>query len=1228
MRQSFRACARWLVIGLFLGSVYALPAASAYAEPRGWGSSSSEGPSPLCDPYCYGYPIGWGTPFPVDYIYRYISAGPRVAVDTGGNAISVWAQYEGQRSNVYASRYTENWGWSTAQVIETDDRGSAYGPEVAVAKDGDAAVVWSQYDGLRNSIWANLYTVGGVWGIAAHVEANDTEDAYEPQVAIDASQNVIVAWVQSDGIRSSVWANRYSFGTGWGAPTAIEASDEYAYAPQLAIDGSGNAIIVWAQNDGPRTRLFANRYAFGAGWGTPALVSTNDTGSAYGGKVAVDPNGNAIVVWSQYDGVRDNIFGNRYTVGAGWTTATLIETNDAGSANQPDIAIDANGNAIAVWSQSDGLRDSIWANRYSVGTGWGTATLIEDDDRTGAWGPRVATDPAGDALVVWQQHDGVQNSIFANRYSAVKGWQTATPVENDDQGYASVPEVAVDPNGNALVVWAHSEWSAWENRVSVGANRYVAGKGWDGATRIRSQDVRSSGSPHIATNARGDLAIVWETWDGTRSNIFATGYPECSDCPTLIETSDENAYGPRVAIDADGDVIAVWSQYDGVRSNIWANRYTVGTGWGTARLIEDSNRDLGHVQLAIDPDGNALVVWHQAKFVGSATEIWSNRYEVGIGWGTATLLESTRASTFDPTVVIDSDGNAIAVWVEDDGTRTNIRSSRYTTGFGWGTSTAIEDTRVPAWFPQVAVDPSGSAIAIWQQSTDSRTGVWANRYTAGVGWGSATPIDAEVEGYASDLRIAVDPTGNAIAVWVLQDELGRTRVQTNRYTMGSGWESPIQVPAPDSYASTPQIAIDGEGNGTAVWTGYDGVTYNIYANRYVASAGWGTATSIEREEGGAWSPHLVADEEGRVTAVWSQYDGTRSRIWRTQYAPRRMPLLLALTNPVDGAILDVPTVVVAGSTESGATVVVNGIQTVVSPNGSFSLPLALSEGLNAITAVARDEFGTVTIASVRVTYRNRVPVLEDDLRDTSDALADTQAALRRADAELATLRGNILLLIVVQAAVATATVALFALYWNLRRKPPGGSGERPHAPTPSEPLATESTGGKSSLAGEAKPRSRVEDHKPWNGWAVAGGPLRLTAKERILLHLLNYARFTEAAEVPPDLAQAGIAAMAGVDSRHFAQYIRPLVRAAFVRERTAHVKGVLQRRKVYVLTEAGRRTALGVRDRLRSATVKVRDGSETREATIADVLEKSGGKLSILDLVRETVQFGVVGLKP
>ena len=51
-------------------------------------------------------------------------------------------------------------------------------------------------------------------------------------------------------------------------------------------------------------------------------------------------------------------------VSCAWHTAQLIETNDAGDALGPHIVYDAAGNAIAVWTQSDGTRFNIWANRF------------------------------------------------------------------------------------------------------------------------------------------------------------------------------------------------------------------------------------------------------------------------------------------------------------------------------------------------------------------------------------------------------------------------------------------------------------------------------------------------------------------------------------------------------------------------------------------------------------------------------------------------------------------------------------------------------------------------------------------------------------------------------------------------------------------------------------------------------------------------------------------------
>ncbi|MFH1824381.1 MAG: hypothetical protein ABH873_04050 [Candidatus Firestonebacteria bacterium] len=60
----------------------------------------------------------------------------------------------------------------------------------------------------------------------------------------------------------------------------------------------------------------------------------------------------------------------------------------------------------------------------------------------------------------------------------------------------------------------------------------------------------------------------------------------------MIETDNGDVYNPQIAVDTNGNGIAVWCQYDGTRDNIWAYRYVVGTGWGTAALIEADNGDV------------------------------------------------------------------------------------------------------------------------------------------------------------------------------------------------------------------------------------------------------------------------------------------------------------------------------------------------------------------------------------------------------------------------------------------------------------------------------------------------------------------------------------------------------------------------------------------------------------------------------------------------------------
>jgi Bacterial Ig-like domain len=402
-----------------------------------------------------------------------------------------------------------------------------------------------------------------------------------------------------------------------------------------------------------------------------------DSGSAFSPQIAFDAKGNALAVWQQTDGTRYNILANRYVMGTGWGTATLIETDNAGDATSPQIAIDANGNALAVWQQSDGTHTNIWANRYVVGTGWGTATLIETDNAGDATSPQIAIDANGNALAVWQQSDGTRTNILANRYVVGMGWGTAALIETINTGSATAPQIAINANGNALVVWQQSDGT----RYNIWSNRYVVGTGWGTAALIETDNAGS-------------------------------------------------AYSPQIAVDTSGNALAVWDQSDGTRNNIWSNRYVVGTGWGTATLIETDNNDAGNPQIAVDASGNALAVWEQTD--GTRYNIWSNRYVMGSGWGTAALIETDNVDTaFSAQVAIDASGNAIAVWQQSDGTLFNIWSNRYVAGTGWGTASRVEIGNVgDSENPQIAVDTNGNAMAVWEEtgSTSAIHDIWANRF--------------------------------------------------------------------------------------------------------------------------------------------------------------------------------------------------------------------------------------------------------------------------------------------------------------------------------------------------------------------------------------------------------------------------------------------------------------------------------------------------------------------
>ena len=139
-------------------------------------------------------------------------------------------------------------------------------------------------------------------------------------------------------------------------------------------------------------------------------------GASYAVTVLIQPNGQSCDVTNGSGTISGANVTDVMVTCSGWGTAELIETDNAGDAQYPQIATDAAGNALAVWYQSDGTRFNIQANRYTAGSGWGTAELIETDNAGSAYDPQIAIDAAGNALAVWNQWGVFHINIWANRF--------------------------------------------------------------------------------------------------------------------------------------------------------------------------------------------------------------------------------------------------------------------------------------------------------------------------------------------------------------------------------------------------------------------------------------------------------------------------------------------------------------------------------------------------------------------------------------------------------------------------------------------------------------------------------------------------------------------------------------------------------------------------------------------------------------------------------------------
>jgi hypothetical protein len=357
--------------------------------------------------------------------------------------------------------------------------------------------------------------------------------------------------------------------------------------------------------------------------------------------------------------------------------------------------------------------------------------------------------------------------------------------------------------------------------------------------------------------------------------------PWSRDARVNDDATTEDQWFPSIAVDPTGNAYAVWHDFRNLNWDIYFSYRPNGGSWGPNVRVDDdgTGADQSFPSLAVDPSGNAYAVWRDER--NGDWDIYYSYRPAGGAWGPNVRVDDdgTGADQVFPSLAVDPSGNAYAVWRDERNGDWDIYFSHRPAGGLWGANVRVDDdgTGADQDNPKIAVDPNGNSHAVWQdERNEISPDIYSSYRPAGGGWGANARVDDSVASTRqSHPDIAVDPGGNAYAVW--QDERSGTDfdIYSSYRRAGGSWGANVRVDDDGTGAEQtgPSIAVDPCGNAYAVWwdNRADSTWDDIFFSYGPAGGNW--APDVRVDDGVAdttqWEPDIAVDPCGNAYAAWN-----------------------------------------------------------------------------------------------------------------------------------------------------------------------------------------------------------------------------------------------------------------------------------------------------------------------------------------------------------------------
>ena len=351
---------------------------------------------------------------------------------------------------------------------------------------------------------------------------SDTNQS-QPSLAVDDNGYIYTVWTDERNGHPDIYFAR-STDNGATFDANIKVNDDVLTAthPALAIDGSGNILVVWQdERNGNPDIYFARSADSGATFG--ANVRVDDTGLAIGVQsapvIGVHQGSNSIyVVWiDERDGAKHIYSAKSVNNGASFNANIQVDDISAITPDNPALAVDDNDNLYLAWKdERNGAPDIYSTQSFNGGADFETAVQVNDTSVSSEY-PTIGVDSLNNIYIAWQDKRNGNYDIYCSK-STDDGSSFSADVRVDDSGIITsaqlAPRMVVDGLDGTICI-------AWEDERNSNPDIYFSQSSNGGASftlNIKIDDTGVATSSQIAPTLAIDSGTryIYAAWADNR----------------------------------------------------------------------------------------------------------------------------------------------------------------------------------------------------------------------------------------------------------------------------------------------------------------------------------------------------------------------------------------------------------------------------------------------------------------------------------------------------------------------------------------------------------------------------------------------------------------------------------------------------------------------------------------------------------------------------------------